>query len=234
MQIEEGKFYKSHDGQALRCLRVSETITSFSHFEAGVIEGPTDSIGTFISEAKLEELTDTEYMRRVIAWHTAGGDTEKYMTEYGAIEHLAKPIVHAKFMEHGGYKEFELKTEEMSKKELEEATRQTADDAAPIAIVFKAETLIEPLTTIRSLITGLQSFQETHWCVEVRNALIDLENAHGWLSERNARKKAQALDAVPLHTSGLAQATDQEIENIAGDEQLYKEAMPDNVLPLNQ
>ncbi len=207
MQIEEGKFYKSHDGQALRCIRASEKITSFAHLESSLLEGPTESIGTFISEAKLEEIDETEYMRRTMAWHTCQANKTDYATEYGAIEHLAKPIVHEKFP---GYQAFNLKTEEMSQKELEEATRKTADDDAPIAIVFKAETLVEPMTTIRSLITGLQGFQEKHWCVEVRNTLIDLENAHGWLSERNARKKAA------VETTGLAQE------------------VPDNVLPLNQ
>jgi hypothetical protein len=220
MQIEEGKFYRSHDGQVLRCLRVTPKITSFSHLETAALEGPTESITTFISEAKLEEITETEYVRTVIAWHNAQGNEEKFREELEAIKDIAKPIIHAKFQENGGYKDFDLKTEEMTEKELAEATRKTEDDAAPIAIVFKAQTLIEPLTTIRSMIEGLQAFQEKHWCVEVRNAIIDLENAHGWLTERQARKKAQAADAD--QTAVATDAIDEGAE------------FTDNVLPLNQ
>ena len=211
MQIEEGKFYRSHDGQVLRCLRVTPKITSFAHQETAALEGPTESISTFISEAKLEEITETEYVRGVLAWGAAKGDSENFKAQFEAIKDIAKPIIHAKFQEYGGYKDFNLKTEEMTEKELAEATRQTADEGSPIAIVFKAETLIEPLTTIRSMIEGLQAFQEKHWCVEVRNAIIDLENAHGWLTERQARKKDEA---------------------IAGQENPATEELPENVLPL--
>ena len=222
MQIEEGKFYRSHDGQVLRCLRVTPKITSFSHMETAALEGPTESIGTFISETKLEEISETEYIRTVLAWHIAQGKEDKFREELEAIKDIAKPIIHAKFQEHGGYKEFELKTEEMTEKELAEATRKTEDDGAPIAIVFKAETLIEPSTTIRSLITGLQGFQEKHWCVEIRNAIIDLENAYSWLNERQARKKA-LVNPAPLDEAADAVQTQEILENSV-----------DNVLPMHQ
>jgi hypothetical protein len=187
---------------------VTPKITSFAHQETAALEGPTESIATFITEAKLEEITETDYMRACVALNLAQGSVERYVTELEAIKDVSKEIVERIFP---GYQAFNLKTEEMTEKELAEATRQTADKGAPIAIVFKAETLIEPLTTIRSMIEGLQAFQEKHWCVEVRNAIIDLENAHGWLTERQARKKDEA---------------------IAGQENPATEELPENVLPL--